>query len=291
MRTMRADPREHQPSPPARRAGGCALLSFAAALWVPALTAAQSPVTSGGPIPFTTLERGTYGEFREPVVVVARSVEDWDEAMRQFEQDGALWVVPGRPAPDSIEWGTEAVLLVGTGGGNADVLIRRLFRVAGRLGLEVDFPYLGLDPVEYSTYHLVKFAAWESLKSMACSGLAAGEALLAMTPHELPSPPARGRNRVGPGTLHPGLRITATPNPSVKRVELTGSASDPTDMLILSVDGRVVARLAGAGIGGGEARWSWDGRSPDGRPVPPGIYYARVATTRGNATVRLVRVR
>jgi hypothetical protein len=259
-----------------------------------ATRASAAPVSWSGladPIPFETVKQGTHGEFCDVVVFLAGSVQDWDLGVRKVQQEGAIWVLPGPEPPDSVAWGREWVLLVAGGGDGTGIAVRAIYRVAGRLCVELDYSSLSGPYPEYCAYHLVKFEGWPSLKSFAYSGNEACEVLRRMGPPSESAPPGRDRGGLGRGKLRPSPRITASPNPSVESVNLSFSGDGPADVLILSVAGRTVRRLTAPAVGDRAARWTWDGRSDDGGPVPPGIYYACVATPEGRHVVRLVRLR
>jgi predicted outer membrane repeat protein len=68
------------------------------------------------------------------------------------------------------------------------------------------------------------------------------------------------------------------PNPARGPVTLSYELADPAasvDILILSVDGRVVRRLGAAPGTAGEHRLIWDGTGEDGWPVASGVYLVR----------------
>lgn len=76
-----------------------------------------------------------------------------------------------------------------------------------------------------------------------------------------------------PFRLHPPF-----PNPARGPVTLSYELPDSAasvELLILSVDGRVVRRLEGAPGSGGEHLVRWDGTDGSGRPVAPGVYLVR----------------
>jgi hypothetical protein len=67
------------------------------------------------PVDYEVLEEGNDGSYLEPVVLVATSEKQWNEAMMDLEADRLLTVVPGPPPPDGVDWDREAVLLVALG--------------------------------------------------------------------------------------------------------------------------------------------------------------------------------
>ncbi len=81
------------------------------------------------------------------------------------------------------------------------------------------------------------------------------------------------------------LPIVAMPNPSrgltLLRANLAADES-VVSLAIYDAAGRRVCDLEG---------FAWDGRDEDGRSVPAGIYFARLVTTKGTASARIVRLR
>ena len=87
----------------------------------------------------------------------------------------------------------------------------------------------------------------------------------------------------------PALDVAASPNPSGGdvRFALRGPAADgPARLRVYSLRGDLVAEWT---QDGGTA--TWDARDRQGRPVPAGVYFARVQTRAGAATHRFVIVR
>lgn len=82
--------------------------------------------------------------------------------------------------------------------------------------------------------------------------------------------------------------LSARPNPFSGRVRIrleeagTAPPDGPLDAEIFDLRGRRLRRI-GAGKG---RKWIWDGRDERGMPVPPGVYFVRVA----GVSLRLVRV-
>jgi flagellar hook assembly protein FlgD len=61
---------------------------------------------------------------------------------------------------------------------------------------------------------------------------------------------------------------------------------------VLDVRGRLVRRLAGGPLPGGEHGLDWDGLAASGVPAPPGVYFIRLASPDlGIATAKLVLLR
>lgn len=59
---------------------------------------------------------------------------------------------------------------------------------------------------------------------------------------------------------------------------------------LFGVDGRVVRRLFDGPREAGRHTAFWDGADNDGRPVQPGMYFARVSAGASRATLRIVRI-
>ncbi len=90
------------------------------------------------------------------------------------------------------------------------------------------------------------------------------------------------------------LRLgAATPNPARGPVRFALELAHAADCVIDIVDpaGRRIARLAAARFESGAHEVRWDGRSEDGRPARPGLYFARVRTGEGAASRAFVRLR
>jgi hypothetical protein len=83
-----------------------------------------------------------------------------------------------------------------------------------------------------------------------------------------------------------------SPNPSRGATALGYSLARPgrVHLSVLAVDGRQVTALVDAERSAGVHRLEWDGRDGGGRPVSPGLYYARLVTPDGSFTRRVVRL-
>lgn len=94
------------------------------------------------------------------------------------------------------------------------------------------------------------------------------------------------------GMVQPNVRpavtglAPASPNPSRGGATLRYSLAKAgqADLAIFSVDGRKVRQLASGSRGAGSYEAAWNGRDNGGRPVAPGIYYARLQTQQGSFT-------
>ena len=89
-----------------------------------------------------------------------------------------------------------------------------------------------------------------------------------------------------------GVRPTVSvkPSPSFGRalVEFGGGAG-PSEILVMSANGRLVRRLVGGPTGNGAVMW--DGRDEGGRPAAPGIYFVTLRSGRAEATSKFVLLR
>ncbi|HMB70259.1 MAG TPA: S8 family serine peptidase [bacterium] len=97
-------------------------------------------------------------------------------------------------------------------------------------------------------------------------------------------------------TVRTGRAIRAYPNPSVGATTLAWSL--PRHEAIRSLEivdaaGRRVRTVSAPGGGGGghEGAVSWDGRDDGARPVPGGVYFARLVTATAVHSCRVVRIR
>jgi hypothetical protein len=85
-----------------------------------------------------------------------------------------------------------------------------------------------------------------------------------------------------------------TPNPFHLEARIDLSLSQPLAhalVIVRAVDGRTVARLYEGPLSAGSHTLLWDGRSADGRPAPPGVYFVHAAWPGSEATRPLVRLR
>ena len=109
------------------------------------------------------------------------------------------------------------------------------------------------------------------------------------------------RNEAGRGPLDvpPGpaissrLMLYAAPNPFASRTQLRfrGLSAAGITVDILDVSGRRLRRLESPQWTTGETTIDWDGRDDAGRPVGPGLYFARAVAGSTSVVARVVRVR
>jgi hypothetical protein len=99
----------------------------------------------------------------------------------------------------------------------------------------------------------------------------------------------------GPGPTLPtiGLDLRATPNPTAGNVAISFvlSAPAPTRVAIYDASGRMVSLLAAGALAAGAHKVSWVGSDRAGRPLPSGIYFAKLETTTGTQRLRITLVR
>jgi len=92
----------------------------------------------------------------------------------------------------------------------------------------------------------------------------------------------------------PGLRLEpARPTPAGAGVTLVGSQPAPgrVHLAVFDAAGRRVATLIDGVLPAGRFDASWDGLDSSGRPSASGVYVARLVTTRGSLTRRIVLAR
>ena len=91
-----------------------------------------------------------------------------------------------------------------------------------------------------------------------------------------------------------GLRLAAPwPNPSAGATSLAFDLPGSTTgtLTVHDVAGRVVATLASGSMGAGTHRVTWNGADAGGHAVSPGLYFVRLRTALGEASVRLAVTR
>jgi len=101
-----------------------------------------------------------------------------------------------------------------------------------------------------------------------------------------------GALAVGPGAAHPGLQLTADPNPFAggTRLAFTLPAAGHAELRVYGVDGRLVRVLVSGPFAAGAHGVTWDGRDGGGAPAPPGLYFVRCATADAMTTRKLARL-
>ena len=82
------------------------------------------------------------------------------------------------------------------------------------------------------------------------------------------------------------------PNPFSEgtRIRFTLPARGPATLTVHDLNGRRVAEVLSGLQEAGEHTVAWDGRDPNGRPVPAGIYFYRLRTDEGTRTRKLIRI-
>jgi len=86
--------------------------------------------------------------------------------------------------------------------------------------------------------------------------------------------------------------LSAAPNPFTARTSLRINLADPASvtLAVYDVRGRLVRSLARGALPVGSHVFAWDGRDGEGRPVAPGVYFARLdqgVVTQTRAIARL----
>ena len=104
--------------------------------------------------------------------------------------------------------------------------------------------------------------------------------------------PSATSSVVPPAEASP-LAMSAAPNPSTNRVELSFNLARPQAVVlgVFSVAGRRVRTLHRGTMGAGQHRLAWDGLDDRGRPVADGMYFARLEAKDGARTTSLMRMR
>ena len=90
------------------------------------------------------------------------------------------------------------------------------------------------------------------------------------------------------------LRLSAPwPNPSPGATWIAFELPRATrgELAVYDLAGRVTATLASGDLAAGAHSVRWSGEGTDGRPAAPGLYFVRLRTGFGNATVRLAIAR
>lgn len=82
----------------------------------------------------------------------------------------------------------------------------------------------------------------------------------------------------------------ANPSHGATALQFDLPAPRRVTVTLFGVDGRVVRRLLDGPREAGRHTAYWDGLGNDGRPVLPGMYFARVAAGDSRATLRIVRI-
>ncbi len=95
-----------------------------------------------------------------------------------------------------------------------------------------------------------------------------------------------------PATPEAPSFLRASPNPASRSIVLEWASSFTTDTEITawSVDGRCVAHLANGTRGAGAHHVVWNIQDDSGRPLPPGVYFARLESAKEHRSCRFVVV-
>lgn len=86
--------------------------------------------------------------------------------------------------------------------------------------------------------------------------------------------------------------LSVSPNPAPDRVALRFGLpiGGAVRLTVLDPSGRVVSRVLDGALPAGSHVAHWDGRDPQGRPAPAGVYLVRLETPSGRVTARVARV-
>jgi hypothetical protein len=124
------------------------------------------------PVQYDVLEAGNDGVYLEPVVLVATSEAQWNQAMAELESDHLLTVVPGPPPPSGVDWDREAVLLVALGEfeeAHCTIDVREIRRISFRALCDVHVNVMGPPRIQtvISPYVIVKMSKRGVVRSAA----------------------------------------------------------------------------------------------------------------------------
>ena len=78
---------------------------------------------------------------------------------------------------------------------------------------------------------------------------------------------------------------------AVTSLALALPAAGRARIALYDVTGRLIRTLVDETLPAGESAWRWDGLDAQGRPVPRGLYFARLTSDQGAATARLLLAR
>ena len=83
--------------------------------------------------------------------------------------------------------------------------------------------------------------------------------------------------------------VTPNPGPGVRTFAFTMGQAGSARLNVYDVSGRLVARLAEGPMAAGPHRVQWSGRTDAGAPVGTGIYFARLESTDGSRTLKVIQ--
>ena len=95
----------------------------------------------------------------------------------------------------------------------------------------------------------------------------------------------------GPGTSSRRLSLEPVPFRSELRLVLNMGRSERVRLDVFDVRGQRVRTILDAVVPAGERVLAWDGRTPDGREAPAGIYFVRLQGTQRSEVAQAVRLR
>jgi hypothetical protein len=108
---------------------------------------------------------------------------------------------------------------------------------------------------------------------------------------DLPAPGGAQEDAGGGRTA--ALRARALPNPGAGdiRILFENAQAGPVEVAIYDARGRRVRLLEDGWRGAGNHEVSWDGRDDDGRPLPGGVFLARIRASGESLTEKILRLR
>jgi hypothetical protein len=87
--------------------------------------------------------------------------------------------------------------------------------------------------------------------------------------------------------------VSVTPNPFSQSIKVTFFLPErqAVRLDVFSVEGRLVGAIGETDVERGIHSMTWDGRSPQGRPTAPGVYFIRLETSRTELTRKVLKLR
>ncbi|TPW05105.1 MAG: hypothetical protein FD129_2808, partial [bacterium] len=91
----------------------------------------------------------------------------------------------------------------------------------------------------------------------------------------------------------PAVRLTAAPNPFREGIDFFVDLPEAATIRLTVFDalGRLVTSIPVPNRDASTHRIHWDGRDTQGRPTPPGVFFARIEAGDARQTIKLVRSR